>query len=121
MANGTPGPGRTWGAWRQRREQHWRSHVAAWRRSGGSQAEYCRRHNLNPAYFSFWKYELARRDERAKPEAAFVPIKLEPAVVTEIFVCEVLLRNGRRLRLGPQISAARVEELATALERLPPC
>ena len=67
MATGTRQAG-----WRQaarvreraEREQRWRLHLAAWGRSGLSQAEYCRRLVLKAADFSWWKQELARRDQR---------------------------------------------------------
>lgn len=109
-------------AWEQRqreRETRWRAHVKAWRASGGSQAEYCRRQGLTPAYFSWWKHELARRDERT----AFVPVVLKPEAICtdEPSHCQVILKNGRRLNIGPGVSAQRVAELATALENLPPC
>ena len=49
---------------RAERERRWREHLAAWQRSGLNQAEYCRRRVLKPADFSWWKQELARRDQR---------------------------------------------------------
>lgn len=115
-------------AWERRqrdREARWRAHVKAWRVGGGSQAEYCGRHGLAPADFSWWKHELARRDGRAavSERPAFVPLVLKPdAVCTdESSHCQAILKNGRRLNIGPGVSAQRVAELATVLERLPPC
>ena len=113
-------------AWevRREREQNWRKHLAAWQQDATSQAEYCRRHNLAQADFSYWKHELARRDGRMKrqvPAPAFVPIKVETAWGADVFDCEVLLKNGRRLRLGATISAQRAAELAAVLESEPSC
>ena len=81
MATGTRQAG-----WRQaarvreraEREQRWRLHLAAWGRSGLSQAEYCRRLVLKAADFSRWKQELARRDQRDLAGCARVAGKLGP-------------------------------------------
>jgi hypothetical protein len=107
---------------KQAREEAWRKHVAVWQRSGLSQAKYCRRHNLRPSYFSWWKIELARRDGRDAPAAAtFVPLKLEAAEPAADYACEIVLRNGCRLRLGSSVAAQWAAELASALEGQLPC
>jgi len=108
----------------QERERRWRGHVRSWRASGVSQAEYCRQAKLAPADFSWWKHELQRRDggkpHAAAPDSAtFIPVKLE-AAATECG-CEVVLQNGRRLRIGSGVPAQWAAELAAALERSSPC
>jgi len=116
-------------AWEERqreREACWRAHVKAWQVRGGTQAAYCRDHGLAPADFSWWKHELARRDGQrtsAAERPAFVPVVLQPAAVCadESTFCQAILKNGRRLNIGPDVAAARVAELASALENLPPC
>lgn len=52
----------------------WQLHVERWRRSGLSQAEYCRRNDLNPNTFQWQK---GRERER---EVHFVPVKLKERV-----------------------------------------
>jgi len=115
-------------AWEQRqgeREVCWRAHMQAWRDGGGSQAEYCRRQGLAPADFSWWKHELARRDRHQTPleRPAFVPVVLKPEATCANGSghCQAILKNGRRLNIGPGVSAQRVVELVAALENLPPC
>lgn len=110
-----------WEVRQQEREAKWRGHLSSWQSSGLSQAEYCRRKNLTPADFSWWKHELARRDGRAKPPApqdspTFVPVKLAAAGHSAGCGCEVVLRNGRCLRIGVGVSAQWAAELAAALE-----
>ncbi len=112
---------------RRKREQHWRRHMAAWRREGGLQVAYCRKHGLASADFSWWKSELARRDAVAKrssrpraPAVPFVPVQVV-ARDTEGPVCEVLLRNGRRLRIGRNCEPNWVAKVASALEAAGPC
>jgi len=109
------------------REQRWRQHLRAWRKEGGSQAAYCRKAGLEPADFSWWKHELARRDGKARRaakkrvgKAAFVPVQIV-AREEQGLVCEVLLRNGRRLRLGAACEPAWIGEVARVLEGVAPC
>lgn len=131
---------------RQReREARWRRHVEAWRAGGGNQAEYCRQHGLTPADFSWWKHELVRRDgqqrmTRAKgasgaacpPRASagreragegtpslFVPLQITTDVGAA--ACEIVLRNGQRLRLGRTADVKWIAALASALEAAPSC
>jgi hypothetical protein len=121
-----------WRAGRREREAGWRRHLAAWRGSGLTQAEYARRHSLKPADFSWWKHELARRDRQVRREATravarpaprtpplFVPVAL--TTTADSAACEVLLRNGRRLRVGGGAESAWVAELAAALEAAGSC
>lgn len=43
------------------RARFWRKQIAAWERSGLTQAEFCRREGLSAAAFSWWKAEWGRR------------------------------------------------------------
>jgi hypothetical protein len=111
---------------RREREQRWRRHLAAWRQRGTTQAEYCREQALAPADFSWWKHELSRRDAvagRGKTphvSAPFVPVQVV-AHNAESLVCEVVLRNGRRLRIGTECEPGWIAKVATALEAASPC
>jgi|SRR5208283_3610966 len=111
-----------WEVRQQEREAKWRGHLSSWQSSGLSQAEYCRRKNLTPADFSWWKHELARRDGRAKQAAmqnalpTFVPVKLAATGLSAGCGCEVILLNGRCLRIGSGIDPRWAAELAAALE-----
>jgi hypothetical protein len=115
-----------WEVRQREREERWRRHVAAWRVRGTTQAEYCREHGLTAADFSWWKHELARRDgvaeQKRPPRAAapFVPVQVV-ARNAESLVCEVVLRNGRRLRIGTECELEWIAKVATALEAAGPC
>ena len=113
-----------WEVRQREREARWRRHLAAWRASGTSQAEYCRQHGLAAAHFSWWKHELARRarqraNERSEISPRFVPLQLTTERAAS--VCEVELRNGRRMRLASGLDIRWVAELASALEAAPSC
>ena len=100
------------------RERKWREHVRAWRKCGLSQADYCRRHALQQADFSWWKSEIARRDERASLGAAmpaFVPVHVGlPQAASYAF--ELELRGGRVLRFDSRIDPAALNAVVRALE-----
>lgn len=122
----TNGAGRREEAYRDR-EQRWRQHLGAWRREGGSQAAYCRKAGLEPADFSWWKHELSRRDGKARRavkkrpvKEAFVPVQIVAREGVEM-ICEVLLRNGQRLRVGAACEPAWIGEVARVLEEVKPC
>jgi hypothetical protein len=129
MAKSGVGVQAGWEQQQREREARWRAHVEAWRRAGGSQADYCRRRGLAPADFSWWKHELARRDRLKAAQATpptFVPVALKRAAACgdrpchdESCHCLLVLKNGRRLSIGPDVSAQRVAELAAALEKSP--
>ena len=49
---------------------HWQQHIDAWRQSGGSQAQYCREHELDQSQFSYWKRKLATLNAHNHPKSA---------------------------------------------------
>ena len=114
------------------KEQHWRHHLTAWRRSGLTVRAYCRAQGLSEPSFYAWRRTLLERrhthpaDRTADPThpsptaaaSAFLPVRLvDPLAVTP--PVEVVLRGGRLLRVTPGFSPATVRELVAVLEDLP--
>ena len=67
----------------------WAAHVAAWRRGGGRQTDYCRAHELDAKYFGLWKGRLAR-------SAAIIPgmsVSSAPALVPVVVRADHTARN----------------------------
>ena len=95
------------------RERRWRGHLAAWRSSGVSQAEYCRRHGLTQNDFSWWKREIARRTEAAAP--TFVPVSIA-APPSKLYAFEVSLLSGRVLRFDRHVDPAALGAVVRELE-----
>ena len=110
-----------WKVRRREREQRWVKYVAAWRQSGMSQAEYCRRHGLAPADFSWWKHQLIRREKKKVRHEApvFVPVQVTNSAGEAAY--EVVLRNGRCLRMGRGIEPEQAAKMVCALEAAGPC
>jgi hypothetical protein len=112
------------------KERHWRWHVAAWRRSGGSVRAYCESQGLSEASFYAWRRVLAERDpgdatsqprdlQAIDPVASpFVPVRLVDDAASTSAV-EVLLRGGRVVRVPAGFTAQTLRDVVAVLEDLP--
>ena len=96
------------------REAFWRDVVKGWPRSGLTQAAYCRRRGVSVCSFHAWRRRLGgpRRATKVRP-AEFIPVEIHPSPAN----IEVLLTNGRVLRVPSGWDAEAVGRLAVALER----
>ena len=119
----------------------WQRLISEQGRSGQSAAAFCRERALCRSHFYGWKRRLrAARPARLRPPfTKFVEVKLAPAVPERVGTgpvsraevlarpaadppragdgrVEVVLRNGRSLRVGPGFDAAHVQALAAVLE-----
>jgi hypothetical protein len=104
---------------RSSKERFWRRMVRDWRNSGLSVRDFCADKDLTEASFYAWRRTIAERDAEA---VRFVPVRVVPekqTVATDDGVgtgLELLLRAGRRLRIGPGFDAATLQRLLTVLE-----
>ncbi len=124
--------------------QKWQKLISEQGRSGQSVAAFCRERRLCVSHFFWWKRRLrvaAGPDPapREAPVTKFVEVRLAPAVAERAALgrsskaevlwrwgadpppvvdgrVEVVLRNGRSLRVGPGFDAAHVQALAAVLE-----
>ena len=126
-----------------------REMVERWKASGLSQAAFCRQQGLSPKTFYGWKVGVEREgaakqprvagsrgtDGRSAPSAettqAWAPVKLVPSRDAEAdtlppgcdacdTVClEVVLGNGRRVRVGTDVDAGLLAKVVGVLEALP--
>lgn len=105
---------------RASREGFWRKLVAEQRRSGLSQAEFCRRRGLVPGTFAWWKRELKRRDggHSRAAKSGFVPVRVIERRLTGARTCsfDVELRNGRRIRVPNPFDPESLRRLLAVLE-----
>ena len=100
---------------REGREPYWRQVVDRWKQSGLAVPAFCRREGLNQATFYHWRWELKRRDQ-AKP--AFLPVRViadKPAPPTGGGI-EVVLANGRCLRVGVGFDPRTLVQVVALLE-----
>lgn len=114
------------------KEMFWRRALADQLASGLTQNEYCRQHGLNANNFSWWKREIARRDEQklakkvaVSPAPAFVQIaqptetNLSPGESSNgKIIAEIDLSAGT-LRIFASINKQALQEIFAALREPP--
>jgi hypothetical protein len=93
----------------ERKEQQWRRWIGEWRTSGLSVRAFCQRRRLTVASFHARRRVLRRR---AAEKAVFVPVQVVAAAVpTQTSALEVVLTDGRTVRVAPGIDAATLRQL----------
>jgi transposase-like protein len=107
------------------KEQHWRELLQRWQASGLSIADFCRQHQLAPPAFYAWRRTLRQRDQPANSPTnaeavTFVPLHIRPDTPTARPPLELVLRNGRILRVPDGWPLDSLPALLTVLED-PPC
>jgi hypothetical protein len=101
----------------ERKEQQWRRWIHDWRASGLSVRDFCARHGLATASFYNWRRALERR---VAEELAFVPVQVvTDAVPAQASALEVVLVDGRAVRVAPGFDAATLRQLLAVLEGRP--
>ena len=101
----------------ERKERQWRRRLNQWRASGLSGWTFCARHSLSSANFYHWRRVLERR---AAEEPAFVPVQVvADAVPAQASALEVVLTDGRVVRVAPGFDAATLRQLLAVLEGQP--
>lgn len=97
------------------REPHWRRVLARWRRSGLSGRAFCLAEGISEPSFYVWRRRLDQVDHK-KP--AFLPVHVvaDEAKETATGGIEVVLANGRCLRVGPGFDPQTLVKLIALLE-----
>jgi transposase-like protein len=97
------------------REPHWRRVLARWRRSGLSVRAFCRAEGISEPSFYVWRRKLDQADHK-KP--AFLPVQVvtEGAKQPATRDIEIVLANGRCLRVGPGFDPHTLVTLVDLLE-----
>jgi transposase-like protein len=128
---------------RERGKEHfWRHVLRQWRRSGQGVRPYCAEHGLSEPSFYAWRRTIQQRDRQAEASSqrvrrqagepvantssrrrpgaglpAFVPV----TVVAPAPSLEVVLRDGRAVRVPAGFDAASLRQLLAVLAEAPPC
>ena len=113
------------------RRPFWEKHLRAWSRSGLTQADYCRRHQLSAPAFGWWKRQLEGKPRARKrspamnqsergiqTEVRFVEVQrgsdVEPGGNPAVY--EVLLSGGRAIRVGHTFDPEVLKRLIATVE-----
>jgi hypothetical protein len=103
----------------EQKERQWRRWIAEWRASGLSVRAFCARRDLAAPSFYNWRRVLERR---AAEKAAFVPVQVvADAPPARAGALEVVLADGRTVRVAPGFDAATLRQLLAVLQEGPPC
>jgi hypothetical protein len=103
----------------ERKARQWRRWISPWRASGLTVRAFCARHGLSTASFYNWRRVLERR---AAEEPAFVPVQVvADATPAQASALEVVLVDGRIVRVAPGFDAATLRRLLAALQGGGPC
>lgn len=132
MATATTGVGPATGSARRR---YWQAQVEAQRRSGLSQAAFCRRRGFRKGTFGFWKWKLTREADGDRRHGvalmthptgppSFVPIQIPPAlgprarepVRTPEGEIEIAFGDGRSVRVRGCVDPAWLLQVLRGLE-----
>ena len=99
------------------RQSYWRQVLARWRRSGLSVRVFCRAEGVNEPQFYWWRRKLSEGKPK-EPSPAFVPVHVlpEPAGEPATRGIEVVLANGRCLRVAPGFDPHTLVTLVDLLE-----
>jgi transposase len=102
------------------KEQYWRQLIQRWQRSRLSARAFCQCHDLSLPSFYAWRRTLRQRDQRTDPAplVTFVPVQVRhdddaPPPL------ELVLANGRCLRIPQGYDADQLRQLLLTLEGLP--
>jgi transposase-like protein len=106
------------------KERYWRRLVRQWRQSGLSVRTFCEERGVSEPSFYAWRRTLGERDATA---TAFVPVRVTPETAADPVPdrragdLEVVLGNGRLLRIGPDFDAATLKRVLAVLTEGQPC
>jgi hypothetical protein len=103
------------------KRQYWQGHIESWKRSGLSQAEYCRLNSLRLKSFWYWKKRsTCETSEQLRFfPLALVPTKAAKAIKSELASLQLTLQEQRfRIEIGENFSPSVLKGLIMTLEQL---
>ncbi len=113
------------------KERFWRRLLRQWRRSGLTVRAFCAEHQVSEPSFYSWRRSIAERDQRvtvsvatvgdddAHDQPLFVPLRVVPTATGMAF--EVVLGQGRVVRVPACFDPAALRQLLAVLEEERPC
>jgi hypothetical protein len=100
---------------RERKQQYWGDHLRTWRKSGLTQAEYCRRNQLSTKCFTYWKSKTRRPD----PPMKLVTIPVRPVIEhRQSAEIVVVFKDRYRVEVGDGFNPATFEKVVQVLAQL---
>ena len=103
------------------KRQYWQEHIESWKRSGLSQAEYCRLNSLRLKNFWYWKkrYSGKTSEQLRFFPLALVPTKAAKTIKSQPASLQLTLQEQRfRIEIGENFSPSVLKGLILTLEQL---
>ncbi len=98
----------------EQKERRWRRWINQWQASGLSVRDFCRQRGLATASFYYWRRVLERR---AADQVMFAPVQVvADEVLARTSTLEVVLLDGRVVRVAAGFDAATLRQLLAVLE-----
>jgi hypothetical protein len=98
---------------------NWKTHLESWKNSGLSQAEYCKRNNLKPVTFSYWK---CRQKNEANQSSGFVAVNIPKTIAKSKYNASdsfrIDLPDGMKLTFSIQTAPERIAKIISVLRRV---
>ena len=126
------------------RQRHWEELMRRWREGGQAVRAFCRAEGVRESAFYFWRRELARRgrpgpggdvqaqaspalaaagrrkSSRPAPGPVFLPVQVVESRQTEaVRGVEIVLEQGRRVRVPPGFDRQTLVDVLSVLEVRP--
>lgn len=102
-----------------KKSNHWREHVNTWEKLNISQAEYCRRHELNQVSFSYWKRKL-QNSTSSQPKIIKLDKnifkKVENSTQNSTLFYRVIIPGGYILEIGHNFNPNSLKMLIRTLQ-----
>jgi len=95
----------------------WREQIEGWRRSGLTQAEYCRRTDLAKSSFQYWRRRLRAEEAASSEGPVVVPVSIKQLTSQKRPEPIFLHAGGYRIELGGEFCPATLERLLWVLGR----
>lgn len=92
----------------------WERRLVRWEKSGLTRVEFARREGVNPSTLGWWRSTL-RKDE-ALPEVSFVEVTVPERPLMKSPPIEVVLTNGRTVRVPPAFDAGELARVLAVAE-----
>ena len=98
----------------QNKRRFWEHHLEQWRQSGLSQLAYCRKHDLKPHRFYYWR----RRILKPQPDVSFLPVTLPADTPQGSHLLRILMPNGCVLELEGWTEPEQLEHMVNIVAAL---
>ena len=98
------------------KRKRWAIHIESWRKSGKTQAQYCRDQGLSRKLFYYWKSKF---NDRSADGLSLVPIGIHPIQVHQVRSSFLVVNVGQyKVEIGIGFDSATLGRVIRVLEQV---